>query len=89
MAKKIAEENKALLLPIQCICPDDVVKKWLEERLKKKSISDGRWEIYQKQKETFEPFVSEEDHIKVDTSEEPYEYRMNFFRTLLKMIHEA
>ena len=89
MAKKIAEENKALLLPIQCICPDNVVKKWLEERLKKKSVSDGRWEIYQKQKETFEPFVSEEDHIKVDTSEESYEYGMNFFRTLLKMIHEA
>ena len=89
MAKKVAEENKTLLLSIQCICPDDKVKKWLEKRLKKKSVSVGRWEIYQIQKETFEPFVSEEDHITYDTSEGSYEYRMDFFRNLLSRVQEA
>lgn len=89
MVKKVAEENNTLLLSVQCICPDDIVKKWLEERLKKKSVSDGRWEIYQRQKETFEPFTSKEDHITVDTSEGSYEYRMDFFKNLLSRVQEA
>jgi aminoglycoside phosphotransferase family enzyme/predicted kinase len=89
MTEEIAEENNALLIRIRCICPDKIVKKWLEKRLKKKSVSDGRWEIYQKQKDMFEPLVSGENHIKVNTSEESYEYRMNFFRNLLKIIIEA
>ena len=89
MTKKIADENNAVLLTIQCVCPDDVVKKWLEERLKKKSVSDGRWEIYLNQKEIFEPFISEKNYIEMDTSKESYDYRMNFLRTILTMIHEA
>ena len=89
MVKKVAGDYNTILLSIQCICPDDVVKKWLKERLKKKSVSDGRWEIYQKQKETFESFVTEEDHITVDTSEGSYKYRMDFFKNLLNRIQEV
>jgi len=89
MARKIAKENNALFIPIQCICPDDVVKKWLEERLKKKTVSDGRWEVYLSQKKTFEPFTSEEIHVKIDTSKESYDSRMESFRKILAMIYEG
>jgi predicted kinase len=66
-----------------------VVKKRLEDSLKKKSVSDGRWEIYREQKTTFEPFTSEEDCRTMDTSDESYEYRMSFFRLLLSDVGEV
>jgi len=89
MAKDIANKNNAFLIPIQCICPDNVVKMWLEERLKKKSVSDGRWEVYQNQKKTFEPYPVDEKPFEIDTSITSYEYRMNFFRKIIKSIQEA
>jgi hypothetical protein len=89
MARKIAKENNALFIPIQCTCPDDVAKGWLEERLKKKTASDGRWEVYLSQKKTFEPFTSEEAPVKIDTSKESYESRMKSFRKILAMVYEG
>jgi len=83
MVRNIAEKNHVKLVIIYCTCPDEVVKKRLEQRLKKKSVSDGRWEIYIQQKNTFEPFDSDEEHIEMDTSNESYEYRMNFFKALI------
>jgi len=88
MARKIAEKNKAILITIQCICPENIVKKWLEARLKKKTVSDGRWEIYLSQKETFESFTKEENHITINISEESYGARMNSFRKILATINE-
>jgi predicted kinase len=73
MMHHIAAKYHATLVRIQCVCPDDVVKKRLEDRLRKKSISDGRWEIYLQQKTTFEPFSSEEDCLTMDTSDESYD----------------
>ena len=83
MAHDIARAHHATLVLIFCTCPDQVVKQRLEERLKKKSVSDGRWEIYRQQKKTFEPFSSGETFLSMDTSIESYEYRMGFLRTLL------
>ncbi len=41
---------------VQCVAPDEIIKKRFEERAKKEGEpSDGRWEIYVKQKEVFEP----------------------------------
>jgi predicted kinase len=88
MIHHVAAKYHATLVRIQCVCPDDVVKKRLEDRLKKKSISDGRWEIYLQQKTTFEPFSSEENCMTMDTSDESYDYRMSFFRLLLSHIGE-
>jgi aminoglycoside phosphotransferase family enzyme/predicted kinase len=84
----LAVKYHASLVRVQCVCPDTVVKKRLEDRLRKKSISDGRWEIYLQQKTTFEPFSSDENCITMDTSDESYDYRMNFFRLLLSHIGE-
>jgi len=89
MARHAAAKYHATLVEVQCVCPDDVVKKRLEDRLKKKSVSDGRWEIYLQQKTTFEPFSSEETCLRMDTSDESYEYRMNFFRLLVSHIGEV
>jgi hypothetical protein len=89
MARHVAAKYHATLVEVQCVCPDDVVKKRLEDRLKKKSVSDGRWEIYLQQKTTFEPFSLEENCLTMDTSDESYEYRMNFFRLLLSHIGEV
>ena len=89
MAHKVAKENKAIYIMIRCVCPDIVVKKRLDERVKQKSISDGRWEIYQHQKETFEPFTSTESFLEMDTSDDSSLYRKKFFTTLLRTILEA
>jgi predicted kinase len=89
MARDVAAAHHATLVLISCVCPDQVVKQRLEERLKKKSVSDGRWEIYRQQKKTFEPFSSDEPFHSMDTSNESYEYRMGFLRTLLYHIHEV
>ena len=89
MMHHVAAKYHATLVRVQCVCPDIVVKKRLEDRLRKKSVSDGRWEIYLEQKTTFEPFSSEEDCLTMDTSDESYEYRMSFFRLLLSHIGEV
>jgi len=86
MAHHIAAKNHTNLVIVQCTCPDDFVKKRLEQRLKKKSVSDGRWEIYIEQKKTFEPFEPDEKYFEMDTSNELYEYKMSFFKKLLSNI---
>ncbi len=57
--KMILEKTRdinAKILFVLCEAPEDVIKKRLEERAKKAfEPSDGRWEIYLKQKQIFEP----------------------------------
>lgn len=89
MAQHIARKHHAACVMVHCICPDIVVHKRLEDRLKKKSVSDGRWEIYLAQKKTFEPFTAEENTLVIDTSEESYVERMRFYQLLLPQIREA
>ena len=89
-AHNIAKKNHAVFLIIQCICSEDEVKKRLDERLKKRSISDGRWEIYLQQKKTFQAIKQDEKQhvVVIDTGNTSYEYRMNMFRKILKKIEE-
>jgi hypothetical protein len=86
LVKKTARQHKAKLVMINCVCPDAFVKKRLEDRVKKKSISDGRWEIYLHQKETFEPFSAQDPVIQFDTSNDLYEYRMSFYQNLARTL---
>jgi uncharacterized protein len=85
----IAQKHHASMILVQCVCPDIVVKKRLEERVKKKSVSDGRWEIYLKQKTTFEPFTTQENPLSIDTSDESYTYRMGIFRLILSSVEKV
>ncbi len=89
MAHHIAGKYHTKLVIVQCICPDIIVKKRLDGRVKKKSVSDGRWEIYQTQKTTFEPFTVDETCRTIDTSNESYVYRMDFYQKLLAHVHEV
>ena len=86
MVRKVARKTKAHLLFIQCICKEEEIKQRLEKRLKKKSVSDGRWEIYLQQKGSFEPLTPDEYHIIVDTSNTSYDYRMTVFTQILNEI---
>jgi hypothetical protein len=89
MANKIAEENNAIFLSILCTCPDSIAKKWLDERLKKKTVSDGRWEIYLSQKKTFENYLPSDTVISVDMSDKSYNYRSKIFEKIQNFIKEA
>ena len=88
-ALKVAEKTKASLLILYTVCPEDFVKKYLEERVKKKSVSDGRWEIYVKQKDSFEPPESSDNFVEIDISKISYVYQINVFRKIFNEICEV
>ena len=89
MVDQVVKDTNAVDIWVQCTCPDQIVKQRLEERLKKKSVSDGRWEIYLHQKQTFDPFSDTQRYLEFDTSNESPEYRMMFYRNLLSVASEA
>ena len=76
-----SEERKRLiglegLMPckvvfINCVIDDNAIKERLLRREKKKGVSDGRYDIFLKQKENFSPFTEEEKKrlITIDTSQ--------------------
>jgi uncharacterized protein len=88
MAKDLAEEFNALFIPVYCTCPESVAKRWLEERMKSKSVSDGRWEIYQNQKETFDMFNDDEQPVIFNTAEKDYDMRMSMFSSIIQRINK-
>ena len=52
----LARRRQCKVLFVQCVAPDEVIRKRFEERARKTGEpSDGRWEIYVKQKELFDP----------------------------------
>jgi uncharacterized protein len=68
-AAEIAKQYNSEFFILECICPENLIKERLEMRLKTKSVSDGRWEIYQEQKKNFEPIGEREKiHLIIDTS---------------------
>ncbi len=89
MAQRIARKHHATFVIVQCVCPDMIIKKRLEDRVKKKSVSDGRWEIYLLQKTTFEPLSPDECSLSIDTSEESFDYRMTFYQSLLCLVRKT
>ena len=69
-ALKLAEMLEADFFVIECICPEDIVRERLDLRTSDtKEASDGRWEIYLRQKETFDRITEmpESSHIVLDT----------------------
>ena len=87
MVRRITKENNAILITIQCVCPENIVKKWLEKRIKTKTASDGRWEIYVTQKKTYEKFTDDENYIIADMSKNRYENRINLFKNIFEKIN--
>ena len=68
-AQKLAEENGAGFLAVECIADEDTIKQRLEERQKRGSVSDGRWEIFADIKKGFDPVseFKEINHLVLDT----------------------
>ena len=67
----VAKDINAQFLCIEFVCPEEVVKERLKKRFdSKEGISDGRWEIYCAQRETFEKIdgLPSNFHIIIDTS---------------------
>jgi uncharacterized protein len=87
MAKKLSKENNACFLILYCNCPQDKVKEYLDLRVKKKSVSDGRWEIYVKQKTSFEK-PNKKDSVEIDVSKNSLEYQLNVFKNVIQKICE-
>lgn len=47
-------EKKCRMLFFHCVCPEEIVKKRLDLRaMDPRAVSDGRWEIFLQQKESF------------------------------------
>ncbi|MGV8059510.1 MAG: AAA family ATPase [Smithellaceae bacterium] len=81
--KRRSERQKAMQMAqkldipfyiIECTCRDEIVKLRLDKRAQEKTnASDGRWEIYAAQKNDFDEIdeVSDSQHFKIDTSENP------------------
>lgn len=50
-ARELAERSGADYRVVECVADESVIKQRLTKRLETESVSDGRWEIYLKQKE--------------------------------------
>ena len=68
-AKKLAEEMGVDFFIVECVLDEESVKQRLAQRLKEASVSDGRWEVYELQREQLEPVVEvpETGHVVIDT----------------------
>src|SRR5262245_21305527 len=67
---RLAEKHAIPLLLIHCVASDETTKKRLAQReAEGKDVSDGRWEIYLKQKTAYEPIneLAPTNCVKLDT----------------------
>lgn len=62
----LVSRTGASLVVVECTCPEDVVKRRLERRARRKGLSDADYEVYKKIKKVYEPIHRR--HITVDTS---------------------
>jgi len=88
MARKISEKNNACFLIVYCNCPKEKVKEYLDARVEKKSVSDGRWEIFVKQEDSFEK-PRKNDFIEIDVSKNNLDYQLNVFNSVIQKICEG
>ena len=83
MARKISEKNNTCFLILYCNTPKEKVKEYLDARVKKKSVSDGRWEIYVKQKDSFEK-PRKNDFVEIDVSNNNLDYQLKVFNSVIQ-----
>jgi len=75
-AAAMARRLGAGFLVIECICPEEIVRERLELRVKdQREASDGRWEIYEAQKNDFDRIdeLPRRSYLALDTSLPPEE----------------
>lgn len=62
----MASGTRSRLVIVECTCPEKVIKRRMERRQGKISLSDADYEVYKKIKAVYEPI--RRSHITVDTS---------------------
>jgi len=69
-AASIAREAESDFFVLETVCPEDVIKQRLERRAGEVSISDADWQVYLREKATWEDVTEmpPAHHLKVDTS---------------------
>ena len=69
-AARLARELGAGFFILETVCPPELVRARLDERLRGETPSDGRWEIYLKEKETWQEVTEAppRHHWRIDTS---------------------
>lgn len=92
--KRRSERQRALRLAqrlgvpfyiIECTCPDEVTLQRLEKRAREKdNASDGRWEIFHRQKNDFDTIneVAAKYHFQIDTSAHPEKTRQKIIEKI-------
>ena len=88
MAISLAKDLRLPLIILQCICKPELVKQRLEKRLMEKSVSDGRWAIYQQQIATMDSYSYKHNYMTFDTGKEIYAYRMKKFIELVDLVSQ-
>jgi len=63
---ELGKRLQVSVVPVHCVAPDEVVKSWLEKRLKSRCESDGRWEIVVHQKKVFSGFDESEEVVSIN-----------------------
>ncbi|MCL2281194.1 MAG: AAA family ATPase, partial [Dehalococcoidia bacterium] len=68
-AYELAQQKGADMLLVECHLSAQLTQERLQQRLSQTTSSDGRWEVYQKQLEWFEPISYNQcEYIALDTS---------------------
>lgn len=86
-AVQMAQRHNIPFYIIECTCRDEIVKMRLDKRVQKKTnASDGRWEIFQEQKNDFDEIneIAAGNYFKIDTSEDPELLRQNIIQKIRK-----
>ena len=68
-AASVARERGARFFIVECLCDEEIIRARLGQRMYEKDASDGRWELYGRQKREFQEITDNEGRlIRVDTS---------------------
>jgi len=84
-AMELAQSHGIRFYILYCVCPDDISRKRLEKRvMENNNESDGRWELFQKQKNDFDliEIVHVNHFFKIDTSDNPELIRQEIIRKI-------
>ncbi|MCK9229096.1 MAG: AAA family ATPase [Syntrophales bacterium] len=90
-ARAIAKRQGADFLVIECVCPEEEIRARLDRRQRKgNEASDGRWELYESQKKSFEPLkdILPGEHVLVDTSRPLADSLMDALRRIRRLDRE-
>ncbi|MBU0497333.1 MAG: AAA family ATPase, partial [Candidatus Thermoplasmatota archaeon] len=89
LAEDLTQTLNIPLINIHCTCPPEIVKQRLTKRQTEKTVSDGRWEIYQQQRTTMDPFTKTSTYLEFDSNNDSYTYRMKKFNDLINLINQS